>query len=197
MSNAKRTLKTDNSNLETKLNLRRLLLGEMKEDLVVIDACAGDQCIWNVLKAEYNVKKYLPIDIGGRKNALKLDALHYFQNTTNDCNVIDIDTYGEPWEIYHTALNSINRNVKKVAIFLTRGVAQTHASFSFSKYSLKIARIPQNYRLPGRLKLIYFLDKICLLHPFCENSPWKIERACMTRFNKVKTTYYGLLIKST
>ena len=111
----------DNQFLAEKLMIRRHFLDKYPAPdgtFRVLDCCAGErQEIWTQLRKEYGVQ-YLGMDkktVGG--GILKVDAARWLTQTEWSADVIDIDTYGEPWAIYEAALeNFVGRDV---TIFLT------------------------------------------------------------------------------
>ncbi len=111
----------DNRHLDEKLAIRRYFLDKYPAPdgtFRVIDCCAGErQEIWSRLREQYQTR-YLGLDkkkVGGP--ILKMDAVRWLAQTEWEADVIDIDTYGEPWDIYETALENFVGG--DVTIFLT------------------------------------------------------------------------------
>lgn len=113
-------VKTDNSNLEPKLELRRYFLNKYPSDPYrVIDCCAGeDQKIWTALRKEFPNVQYVGLDkkrVG--KAIVKIDAVRWMSQTEWSADVVDIDTYGEPWSVYFAMLE--NFVGAEITVFLT------------------------------------------------------------------------------
>ena len=140
----------DNQFLAEKLEIRRHFLdkyptGDKKFN--VIDCCAGEkQEIWTQLRKEYDVT-YLGIDkkkVG--KGVLKIDASRWLSQTEWKADVIDIDTYGEPWGIWEAALE--NFIGEEVTIFLTYcNVPVNNAVGLMSKVVRKRLDLPEDWKI--------------------------------------------------
>lgn len=109
-------MKTDNTNLFTKLDLRRYFLNKYKMDFKVFDCCQGSGVIWNRLRKDYFISSYWGVDKKPQKGRLKIDSIKLIGQT--DDNVIDIDTYGSPWKHWFQLLPKIN---SRTIVFLTIG----------------------------------------------------------------------------
>lgn len=111
--------KTDNKNLQAKLDLRRYFLrkyhGDGKAD--VLDCCAGHGRIWSQLRREFQISSYVGIDKQKRQGILCMDSTRYLAGRWTH-SVIDVDTYGSPWK--HWALIA-HRMKADTTIFLTVG----------------------------------------------------------------------------
>lgn len=117
------TNRKDNQHLAEKLAVRRHFLDKYPSPdgtFRVIDCCAGErQEIWTKLRTEYSVQ-YLGLDkkaVGG--GILKVDAARWLTQTEWQADVVDIDTYGEPWAIFESALE--NFAGRDLTMFLTCG----------------------------------------------------------------------------
>ncbi len=108
--------KTDNSNLDSKLFLRRYFLDKYHPDNV-IDCCQGSRVIWNLLSAEYQCK-YLGVDIKPKKGRLRVNSLKLLSSQNLPFDVFDVDTYGSPWAHWEKILQ--NRR-SSATVFLTFG----------------------------------------------------------------------------
>lgn len=112
----------DNQYLPEKLALRRYFLDKYPmpagKPFRVIDCCAGEkQAIWTQLRQEYAVQ-YLGLDkkrVGGA--IVKITAERWLAQTKWAADVVDIDTYGEPWVIWESMLE--NFKGEEVTVFLT------------------------------------------------------------------------------
>jgi len=86
----------DNKHIKSKLLLRRYFLDKYGGG-TVIDACAGSSVIWSKLRKEYDVN-YWAIDVKKKKGRHTVDSARILALPDTVCNVLDIDTYGSPWE---------------------------------------------------------------------------------------------------
>lgn len=113
-------VKTDNGPLHAKLELRRYFLQKYPKKVQrVIDCCAGEeQKIWTKLRAEFPNVQYMGLDkkrIG--KGIVKIDASRWMSQVEWQADVVDIDTYGEPWTVYFPMLEHFVGT--EVTVFLT------------------------------------------------------------------------------
>jgi hypothetical protein len=120
----------------------------------VIDCCAGEkQEIWTQLRTEYPTR-YLGLDkkkIGGP--ILKVEAERWLTQTEWEADVIDIDTYGEPWVIFDAALENFVGD--EVTIFLTYCTVPVNAAIGkMSAAVKKRLGIPDDWKIwhPSMLK---------------------------------------------
>lgn len=113
-------VKTDNGPLEAKLELRRYFLSKYPvKSPRVIDCCAGEeQKIWTQLRKEFPNVQYMGLDkkrIG--KGIVKIDASRWMSQVEWQADVVDIDTYGEPWPVYFPLLEHFVGG--EITVFLT------------------------------------------------------------------------------
>lgn len=113
------TKKTDNSNFDGKLLLRRHFL-DLYPPHSVLDCCQGGKKIWGKLLKDYPVK-YLGVDVKPKKGRLQVDSTKILGQPGWDYDVIDIDTYGSPWRHWQNALKFAPGDV---TIFLTIGLVK-------------------------------------------------------------------------
>jgi hypothetical protein len=108
----------DNQFLPEKLALRRYFLDKYPSKVFrVIDCCAGQGVIWSELRKQYPCQ-YIGLDkkkVG--HGVVRIAAERWLSQTEWSADVIDIDTYGEPWIIYESALENFVGD--EVTIFLT------------------------------------------------------------------------------
>lgn len=98
--------KTDNRHLGAKLGLRRYFLQKYPPKKV-IDCCAGEQVIWTALRGEFPDIEYMGLDKNRVGNGIvKIAAERWLSQVEWDADVVDIDSYGEPWPIYNAALEN-------------------------------------------------------------------------------------------
>lgn len=132
--------KTNNSNLELKVDLRRTVLKAAGfKDLRILNLYAGGGEIWTPLRSEFHFASYMPCDLKPQMpGTLKANVTPLFVEAIagGNFNVVDIDTYGEPWEIWA----SVAKRIKyRTAIFLTHGVVGMGQT---SKFALAAMGIP-------------------------------------------------------
>lgn len=113
------TKKTDNANLDGKLLLRRYFLDKYP-CTSVLDCCQGSKKIWGTLLAEYPTR-YLGVDVKEKKGRLKIESQRILGQPGWYYDVIDIDTYGSPWEHWENALRFSTHDL---TIFLTIGMVK-------------------------------------------------------------------------
>lgn len=111
--------KTDNSHLESKLELRRYFLHKYHtaDKANVFDCCQGSGKLWERLRDEFDVD-YWGVDLKPQKGRLKLDSVRFLATEGWNHNVIDIDTYGSPWKHWFAMLPNVQRST---TVFLTYG----------------------------------------------------------------------------
>ena len=139
-------IKTDNSSLPAKLNIRRYFLDKYATgEFTVIDCCAGYQEIWTVLRKEYPECNYCGIDKRKIEGVLHADSKRIL-STGMVADVIDIDTYGSPWGHWHNLIPNIKN---ETIVFLTIGSTGMRNQ---SKQAMKIAGLQfSKLKLPGTL----------------------------------------------
>lgn len=121
----KKQTKTDNYYLEPKLLLRRYFLRKYfagKDSIRVMDCCAGDRVIWRNLTAEFSNVEYVGFDVKcGKPKTFKIDSSRILEKPSF-YDVVDIDTYGEPWAHYFNLLK--NNKTKDLIVFFTIGLVR-------------------------------------------------------------------------
>jgi len=118
--------KTDNHNINAKLELRRYFLRKYHADQPpsVFDCCQGSGKLWGILRNEYQVASYWGVDVKPKKGRLKVDSSRMLQAGVR-ADVVDIDTYGYPWKHW----NAINSDLRSpVTVFLTFGLTNIGSS---------------------------------------------------------------------
>lgn len=123
--------KTDNDNLETKLDLRRHFLSRYhQEPGSVFDCCQGNRVMWGRLQPEFPHLKYWGVDIKHKPGRLKVDSQRLLEMGLQ-ADVIDVDTYGSPWSHWMALLPHVQR---PCTVFLTWGMAQRGGATSVGKF---------------------------------------------------------------
>lgn len=197
--------KTDNYSLEEKVSLRRMVIAEADlGPLSVLDLFAGEGNIWNEMRRKSkdsaapppaNVVRYTPVDEKAKqpgqikaKITGRLIAALARDGGLSRYNVIEIDCYGDPWEIWRAILDNIT---SKTVVFITRGkVTYAAGRMSISGVVRKLLGIPEEWNLPGKIELLDHGDDAALkaLCPTAHVSKaWKKDLA--------RVDYYGLIVE--
>lgn len=208
-------LKTDNHSLEEKCVLRRLLVEIAGfESLHVLDLFAGEGNIWRELRRQsrdpeapppLRVERYTPVDAAAKqagqlrfKITPRLIAslngdetvTAYAGNGLNRYNVVDVDTYGDPFEIWRELLFRIKQTT---VVFLTRGrVTYGSGRMPISKLAKQVCGIPDSWNVPGKIELLDYTDRRQLLQ-YCPTA--HITAGYIT--NNPRVDYYGLIVEPT
>jgi hypothetical protein len=129
------TAKTDNHNPAAKLALRRYFLDRFhaSKPIEVFDCCQGSSALWSQLKNEYQVAKYWGVDLKPKKGRLKIDSVRILEQGISE-NVIDVDTYGEPWKHWVALLPHIK---KPTTVFLTIATIKMAGGGVISRESMR------------------------------------------------------------
>ncbi|MCI0717827.1 MAG: hypothetical protein L0338_02390 [Acidobacteria bacterium] len=180
--------KTDNANLELKVELRRRVLkaARFRRPLRVLDLYAGEGKIWRHLRAEFKLAGYTPCDIRPRMaGTLKANVTPLFVEAiaSGHYNVIDIDTYGEPWATWAAVAHRIHQ---RAAIFLTHGVVGMGQT---SHMALEAMGIPHAWKIPVKPHIARFAARFFIVPEFVKlriESAWRAEAG--------NATYYGLVV---
>lgn len=158
--------KTDNASLEQKLAIRRWGIAQAGlTELRVWDLCTGLGLIWKAMRKESNVVAYTPCDVKPRMDGtIKGDATseRFLAAFSVDAfNVIDIDTYGEPWTPFFFLLPRIR---KRTLFLLTNGTISLSGVPSHTVR--RIAGIPTDWALPFKSELTnYLMDRMLSYAP--------------------------------
>jgi len=83
----------------------------------VFDCCQGGGVLWQCLREEYDVAAYWGVDVKPQRGRLKIDSRRLMASIA-DRNVVDIDTYGNPWQHWLRLLPHIRQST---TVFLTLG----------------------------------------------------------------------------
>lgn len=92
-------VKTDNASLDAKLLLRTTMLDLYHPtSFTVFDACQGEGVLWSHLRRRYGerVTRYWGTDLKAERGRMRVDSRRIMSSIRED--VVDIDTYGEPWD---------------------------------------------------------------------------------------------------
>lgn len=115
--------RVENASPESKLQLRRHFLRKYHSDRPtfprVLDCCQADAVLWSQLRQEFNVH-YWGVDRVAKRGRLAIDSVRLLASPSLAYDVIDVDTYGSPWQHWKTMLPNIR---KPTTVFLTLGRA--------------------------------------------------------------------------
>lgn len=169
------TKKTDNHNSAAKLALRRHFLAKYHPaPLHVIDCCAGQGVLWERLKGEFPVARYVGIDKKGGAGLLKMDSVRFLQKPGLSADVVDIDTYGSPWKHWLALLQNFPSSFG-LTIFLTIGMVKV-AGGNYDRCILSPLGIP--FEVPNSIGSA--LNEVCvsyLLTVCCKSNIFPVEIA--------------------
>jgi hypothetical protein len=188
------------------------------EPLRVLDLFAGEGNIWTEMRREprydldlspeeqihgVQVERYTPVDVASRQaGQLKfkitprlIAALNgdksvdeYAGTDLTRYNVVDVDTFGDPFAIWRELLFRIKQ---PTAVFLTRGkVTYGSGRMPISKLAQKIMGMPAHWNVPGKIELLNAADEY-QLKQFCPTA--RITIGLKTDHPRVD--YYGLLVE--
>ncbi len=203
---------------------RFLIQEAQMEPLRVLDLFAGDGLVWSELRRQprydpdlspedqpraLQVQTYTPVDAVAKQAgqlqikitprfiaALNGDAAvdEYAGTDLSRFNVIDVDTYGDPWEIWHELLFRVKQ---RTVVFLTRGTASRgqhgpgSGKMPISKLAKRMMGIPESWDVPGKKELFDYGDK-CLLTMQCPTA--HISKGYVINLGRVD--YYGLCVEA-
>ena len=138
--------KTDNANLASKLELRRHMLRRHHADgdIRVFDCCQGSGVLWGKLRTEFPATSYWGVDVKPKPGRLKIDSRRVACQPGLRSNVVDIDTYGMPWDHWVGLLPTI---AEPTTIFLTAGLVTMGGGSPLSKTIRRSLGIPNGWPL--------------------------------------------------
>ncbi len=122
------TTKTDNHDPRAKLELRRYFLRKYhsgSEPIHVLDCCQGSEVLWRQLRREFAVASYWGVDIKASSGRLKIDSARILAQPGWPQNVVDVDTYGNPFRHFAAIVQNLFR---PTTVFLTIGQIQVMGS---------------------------------------------------------------------
>jgi hypothetical protein len=127
--------KTDNARLGSKLELRRYYLRKYHatEPPRVFDCCQGDGMIWRHLQREFTIGPYWGVDVKPKKGRLRIDSARVLDQPGWEFDVIDVDTYGEPWKHWAGILEHFPG--RPLTVFLTIGHVSMGGGGGLSRYA--------------------------------------------------------------
>lgn len=106
----------DNKSLAEKVAVRLHFVRKYhSDDARVFDCCQGAGLVWKNVKESVELKSYWGVDLKPRSGKISMNSLEVLGRKLRD-NVIDVDTYGEPWEHWLKMLPNITQ---PTSVFLT------------------------------------------------------------------------------
>lgn len=128
--------KTDNSDPEAKLQLRRYFLRKYHAESPprVLDCCQGQAVLWRALGKEFPLASYWGIDLKRQKGRLCLDSVLVLRQRGWSENVLDVDTYGSPWKHWLALLPNVRQ---PTTVFLTVGVVRAGGGGGLDRVAAK------------------------------------------------------------
>lgn len=113
----------DNGNLDSKMALRRSFLRqhpkEGKPRIRVFDACQVEGVMWGQLRSEFACS-YVGVDVKPKRGRLRVDSALLLERPGWRYDVVDIDTYGQPWRHWSAVMRNGSGTM---TVFLTIGEA--------------------------------------------------------------------------
>lgn len=178
---------TDNKNMAQKTAVRLHFLRKYHaDDARVFDCCQGAGLIWKTIRQEFEVASYWGVDVKTRPGGLKMDSVKVLEQGVKD-NVIDIDTYGEPWAHWLKLLPKVNQ---PTTVFLTWT----------SMCSLNMSDVAKQFVFGGQLKMpptlfgrLWDYANQALLAAPMQFGLQVVE--CQESVNETTTRYIGMHIK--
>ena len=184
-------MRTDNRSLRLKVELRKRIIDRAGfPEFRVLDLFAGEGLIWKEIRRHRKLKTYTPVDKEPRmKGTIKalIDGRFLQSFDMTRYNVVDVDTYGEPWLVWTTLFHKIQH---KTIFFLTHGAVSGRAGANISKLGREILGIPLEWPIPQKKELAILADRYVL---FKRNKTSEILSALMSSVGNV--TYYGLICR--
>jgi hypothetical protein len=159
--------KTDNHNIAAKIKLRKYFLDKYHANgcRLVLDCCQGEGAIWKQIRKTHHVDRYWGLDQKRKPGRLKIDAARVLAQPGWTENIIDIDTYGSPWNIWDSMLPNISRDT---TVYLTIGQLITGTVGSLSNSALKAMGLDSLSHLPrgfhpklGKISVSSCLTSVC------------------------------------
>jgi len=114
----------DHDNFGAKLALRRYFLrtyhgaGSACPTPYVFDACQATGQLWKALRAEFTIAQYFGVDLTLQRGRLCVDSTRVLASPGWSFDVIDVDTYGTPWNHWEHILR---HGTQDATVFLTVG----------------------------------------------------------------------------
>ena len=181
-----RNVKLDSGRMGPKLAVRSAIVQGMG-GLSVLDCCAGAGVIWDEMRKRWPVVSYAAIDVKPRRaGTVRVDSVDVLRQWRIDqFNVIDVDTYGEPWAHWSVLAPRIKGGV---AVFLTHG--HVGGPMELSKHARRVMGIPFGWDLPNDGKIWPLVARYCLAAPAVG---LVVEKGVV--WHGARVSYYGLRVR--
>lgn len=141
--------KTDNHNPKVKLDLRRHMLRKYHADgCDVLDCCNGSGVMWGRLREEFIVRSLVGIDVKPKNGRLRGDSARLLDQPGWTQDVIDVDTYGSPWEHWAAILRHLDR---PRTVFLTWGIVSAGGGSGLPNVVREAVGLPENWVIPASM----------------------------------------------
>ena len=138
---------SENQSLKTKTDLRERILEQAAlPELRVLDLCAGSGDVWRNIGRRRPLAQYLPVDMKPQMPGTikaKVNARFIAGFDIGRFNVVDVDTFGEPWEIWLALAPKLRG---RTAVFLTHGY-MTVGRCSLSNVARQAVGIPAEWQI--------------------------------------------------
>lgn len=110
----------DNSNYQGKLSLRRYFMAKYHSEspASVMDCCQGAGLVWKQLRSEFTLSSYFGMDLKKKKGRLKVDSVQVLSQPGWKQDIIDVDTYGQPWRHWEAIVRNATH---PLTVFMTIG----------------------------------------------------------------------------
>jgi len=153
--------KTDNSDPQAKLDLRRYFLRTYHTAAPphVLDCCQGSGLLWRSLRQEFPIASYWGLDQKPKKGRLQIDSVRVLAQPGWRADIIDVDTYGSPWKHWLALLPHVRR---PVTVFLTVGATNASLLGGVDRATLQALGLPA--RTPPTLSANVAAPLACSLH---------------------------------
>jgi hypothetical protein len=188
----------DNQAPASKLAIRQWALEAAGfKRLRVLDLCSGEGHIWREMKERgARVDEYVPVDRAPRQGGtIKGNIGEGMVEALNvpNFNVIDVDTYGSPWEIWSFIAKRITG---RTAAFLTDGAAGSMTCGGvLTKFARSAMGIPAEWKIPNSNEVRLFAPPYAL---YASCMPVNIVSGGRIRVDGrwgQAVIYYGLVVE--
>lgn len=178
----------ENSRLAIKLEIRRRILRHVAGPLAVLDCCTAKGLLWANLRREFEVGSYLPVDLKPQlPGTLRMDSRDAVRALDLAAfNVIDVDTFGEPWEHWGVIVEKL---AQPTAVFLTHGHVTQGQGGGVSLVARRMMGIPETWAVPQHPALQRLAADYCLAV-----SRDRLDIHAAVRFTSPRVDYYGLFL---
>ena len=178
-------IQKDNHDSTKKLDLRRAFLNDFPKDqpLSVCDCFSGEnEVIWTQLRKDFNVGKYLALDIKEKRGRIAMDSLDYLKLQKFDHDVIDLDSYGSPWEHWFEVL----KRVRTCVVFLTIGQVRLNI-----QPKILLRKIGINFKIPA--SFFWPISQTCIAAGLAESlKNYRVEKCLEAQNPGGYCRYFGI-----